>query len=121
MKTVLVVEDAQTERQLIAALLGHAGFSVSTAEDVEQAWQWLEKNDVPNLVVLDIIMPGESGLDLCRRMREQDRFSKVPVLFCSSKSEEYDRFWALRQGGSGYITKPFAPTDLLKSVYEFVD
>ena len=118
MKTVLVVEDTQAERKLISALLKYAGFIVSAVDSVESALDWLNDNPLPNLVLLDIILPGESGLDLCRQIRSNEKWKDIPVLFCSSKSEDFDRFWAMRQGGNDYLTKPFAPKQLLDSVYE---
>lgn len=116
MKTVLIVEDTQSERQLLSALLSQAGLAVAAAENVENAWKWLETHSQPDLILLDIIMPDDSGLELCRRVRERAEWEQVPIIFCSSKSEEFDRFWALRQGGNDYVTKPYAPQDLLETV-----
>jgi twitching motility two-component system response regulator PilH len=121
MKTVLVVEDTQAERLLISALLTHAGFTVTVAENAELAWQWLHNNPQPDLILLDIIMPGESGLDLCRKIRSQLPWQTLPILFCSSKAEDFDRFWALRQGGNDYITKPFVPQQLVETVGRYVN
>ncbi|GAB4231373.1 MAG: response regulator [Stanieria sp.] len=116
MKTILVVEDTQSERQMISALLSHAGFNVVVAENAQAGWNWLTSNAPPNLILLDIIMPGESGLDLCRKIRSEEKLAKIPILFCSSKSEDFDRFWALRQGGNEYITKPYVPQQLIEMV-----
>jgi twitching motility two-component system response regulator PilH len=121
MKKILIVEDTQSERQLISALLTHAGFSVAVTDSGEAAWQWLETNPLPNLIVLDIIMPGESGLEICRKIRSHPEWNTVPILFCSSKAEDFDKFWAMRQGGNDYITKPFAPQQLLDSVLRYVN
>jgi twitching motility two-component system response regulator PilH len=121
MKTVLVVEDSHAEQQLISNLLSRAGFDVEVKGDAESAWEWLQSHPLPNLIVLDIIMPGQSGLDLCRSIREEAKFANVPILFCSSKDQEFDKFWALRQGGNEYVTKPFAPKDLLDRVYQHVN
>ncbi len=119
MKTVLVVEDMQAERLLISALLTHASFKVAVADSAETAWQWLETHPLPDLILLDIIMPGETGLDLCRKIRANAQWQQVPILFCSSKAEEFDRFWALRQGGTDYITKPFVPNHLMATVARY--
>jgi twitching motility two-component system response regulator PilH len=121
MKSVLVVEDTQAERLLISALLTHAGFTVTAAESAETAWQLLQERPQPDLILLDIIMPGESGLDLCRKIRSQNGWQEIPILFCSSKAEDFDRFWALRQGGNGYITKPFVPQQLVDTVGRYVN
>ena len=118
-KKILIVEDTHAERQMSSALLTHAGFTVAIADSAESAWEWLENNDIPNLILLDIVMPGESGLDLCRKIREQEKWKDIPILFCSSKSEDFDRFWALRQGGNEYITKPYAPQKLIETVTQY--
>ncbi|HEY9770223.1 MAG TPA: response regulator [Coleofasciculaceae cyanobacterium] len=120
MKTVLIVEDTHAERQMSSALLTHAGFDVAVAEDAESAWKWLNNHPAPNLILLDIVMPGESGLDLCRKIREHSDWQNIPILFCSSKAEEFDRFWAIRQGGNEYITKPYVPQNLVDKVTQFV-
>lgn len=121
MKTILIVEDLRAERQMSSALLTHAGFQVEVVESAEAAWAWLNANPIPNLILLDIIMPGESGLDLCRKIREHNDWKDIPILFCSSKAEDFDRFWAMRQGGNEYITKPYAPQNLVDKVTEFVN
>jgi twitching motility two-component system response regulator PilH len=120
MRTVLVVEDSHAEQKIISALLTQAGFGVSIVNNVDEGWAWLQAHGAPNLILLDIVMPGKSGLELCRMIRAEEQFKDIPVVFCSSKSEQFDRFWALRQGGNAYITKPYAPKELLETVYQFV-
>ena len=100
MPIILVVEDAQAERNLISALLDHAGFTTVAVSSAEDAWNWLENNPIPDLILLDIVMPGDTGLDLCRKIRDTLQWQEVPILFCTSKAEAFDRFWALRQGGN---------------------
>lgn len=118
MKRVLVVEDSPTEQRLIVALLKQAGCAVESANTAEAALEWLQANGRPDLIVLDIIMPGQSGLDFCRQLRETSQFGDVPVVFCSSKNQDFDRFWALRQGGNAYISKPFLPNELVETVQQ---
>ncbi len=120
MKTILVVEDTNAERKLISALLTYAGFETANVESAKLAWEWLENNDFPDLILLDIIMPEETGLDLCRKIRSKTKWKDIPIVFCSSKSEEFDRFWALRQGGNDYIAKPFAPNELINAVSKYI-
>lgn len=121
MKTVLVVEDSRTDQRLIVALLRQVGLQVFVAESAISAFDWLAEHGIPDLIVLDIVMPGLSGFDFCRQLRATPRLKEVPVLFCSSKDQQIDQFWALRQGGNGYITKPFAPLDLIRTVYEHLN
>ena len=120
MKNILIVEDTKAEQQLISALLKQAGFSAFSVDSSEEARQWLANNPLPNLILLDIILPGDSGLDLCREIRENPELKQIPILFCSSKSEDFDRIWALKQGGDEYITKPFVPQKLIDSVAQYV-
>ena len=120
MKTILIVEDTKAQQQMLSGLLTHAGFMVTVVESVEIALKWLETNPLPNLILLDIILPGESGLDLCRLIRSAPKWQEIPILFCSSKSEDFDRFWAMRQGGNDYITKPFAPQQLMEKVNQYI-
>ncbi len=119
MKTVLLVEDVESERKLMAGLLTQAGFEVAIAGTVETAWQWLASNPKPNLILLDIVMPGQSGLELCRLIRNTPELQHIPVVFCSHKDQEFDQFWALRQGGNAYIKKPFAPKQLLETAQQY--
>ena len=121
MKTILIVEDTHAERQMSSALLSHAGFKVAVADSAENAWEWLNNNPTPNLILLDIVMPGESGLDLCRKIRANPNWQELPILFCSSKAEDFDRFWAMRQGGNEYITKPYVPQKLIDKVVQFAN
>lgn len=116
MKTVLVVEDSRAEQRLIVLLLQQSGLKVALADSGESALVWLAENEQPNLIILDIVMPGIGGLDFCRQIRNSDRFKNIPIIFCSSKDQEFDQFWALRQGGNDYITKPFVPNNLVQTV-----
>jgi len=120
MKHIFVVEDGTTEQTMIKALLSQAGYEVSLSSSVDEAWGKLQgMSTLPNLIVLDIVMPGKSGLELCRMIQENAKFKAIPIVFCSSKSEEFDQFWALRQGAKAYIVKPYAPQELLETVEKY--
>ncbi|MDG2989820.1 response regulator [Candidatus Synechococcus calcipolaris G9] len=118
MKTVLVVEDSRAEQTLIVSILEKMGHKVCLAETAESALDWLTQHQPPDLIVLDIVMPGANGLELCREVRAKPDFKDVPIIFCSSKDQDFDRFWALRQGGNAYITKPYNPDELMQTVTE---
>lgn len=120
MKRILVVEDSHAEQQVAYGLLTQAGFEVAVSASAELAWEWLQTHPLPDLILLDIVMPGKSGLELCRMIRAESSFEAVPIIFCSSKKEQFDRFWALRQGGTAYITKPYAPKELLQIVNQYM-
>jgi len=120
MKTILVVEDGSAEQHLMSKLLTKSGLGVVALDNAELAWQWLSSHPIPNLILLDIIMPGQSGLELCRTIRTEPKFKDLPIVFCSSKNQDFDKFWALRQGGNAYITKPFTPKELIDTVYQYI-
>lgn len=120
MKHVFVVEDGHAEQKMMRALLEQSGFQVTLASAVDEAWEKLKSISPPHLFILDIVMPGKSGLELCRSIRENPELKDTPVIFCSSKSEEFDRFWALRQGAQAYLIKPYAPKELLDAVYQHI-
>ncbi|MGL5033895.1 MAG: response regulator [Microcystaceae cyanobacterium] len=120
MKKILVVEDSKSDQMLISGLLKTLGAEVITMGNGESAIAWLKANSVPDLIFLDIIMPEMSGYDLCRVIRKDLGLDTVPIVFCSTKSEEYDKFWALRQGGNAYLTKPYLPNDLVNTAKSYL-
>jgi twitching motility two-component system response regulator PilH len=120
MKTILVVEDCKAEQKLIALLLKHTGCQVILVDSAESAREWLQNNSKPNLIVLDTILPGINGLDFCRQLRKMSKYAEVPIVFCSQKKQDFDKFWALRQGGNAYISKPFGPNELVRVVQKYV-
>ncbi len=120
MKKALVVDDSKSEQKLVQALLEKMAINVDLADNGEEALKWLQSNDQPDLILLDIVMPDMNGLDLCREIRENLGYAEVPIIFCSNKSQEFDRFWALRQGGNAYLTKPYSPMDFMKTVKEYL-
>ncbi len=120
MKTILVVEDSKSDQRLMTGLLKTLGAEIIVANNGEEALVWLSKNEQPDLIFLDIVMPEMSGFDVCRKIRTELLLSQVPIIFCSEKSQEYDKFWALRQGGNAYLTKPYSPNDLVKTAKDYL-
>ncbi len=116
---VLVVEDSRSDQRLIAALLRQVGLTVVLVDSAEQALDWIAR-DTPALIVVDVVMPGLNGFELCRKLRSNSDTEKVPIVFCTSKDQEFDRFWGLRQGGTAYITKPFAPSELINTICRYL-
>lgn len=106
---VLVVDDDPGLRTLLEAYLGDSGFVVETAMDGPAMWQALECG-MPDAIVLDLMLPGEDGLSLARRLRSQ---SNVPILMLSARGEEIDRVVGLEMGADDYLAKPFSPRELL--------
>lgn len=120
MKTVLIIDDSKADRHLMKGLLKGSGIQVATAGTGQEALDWLATNKHPHLIIMDIVMPDVSGLDLCRQIRTQPQFESIPIVFCSQKDQEFDRFWALRQGANAYLVKPYSPNDLMKTVQDLL-
>jgi twitching motility two-component system response regulator PilH len=118
-RKILVVDDSATEMAVMSSSLKAEGFDVLTASNGDEALSHLEKT-TPDAIVLDVIMPGRNGFQLCRQIRNDVRWSKVPIVLVTSKDQESDRFWGMKQGASEYITKPFAPASLVEAVRRFV-
>jgi two-component system OmpR family response regulator len=111
---ILIVEDDGEMRNLVARLLHEAGFRVSAARDGREMWEVVESPaGAPDLVLLDIMLPGTSGLDLLRRLRER---SRMPVMMLTARGEEMDRVLGLELGADDYVAKPFAPRELVARV-----
>lgn len=119
MSTVLVVEDSPTQRELITDLLKRSGLKVMVATDGMDALEQVQLS-CPDLVVLDVVMPRMNGYEVCRRLKTDPKTQNVPVIICSSKGEEFDRYWGMKQGADAYIVKPFQPRELLVTVKQLL-
>ena len=115
MGVVLVVEDSRTQRKAISKLLKSNGLKVLVAEDGVEALEKVQKSR-PDIVVLDIILPQMNGYEVCRRLKSNKEIHKPAIVMCSTKTEEFDRYWGLKQGADAYLSKPFFPEELLNTV-----
>jgi twitching motility two-component system response regulator PilH len=112
---ILIVDDSPTERYFLTDILIKNGFSVSTAENGEEALLKI-KADKPQLILMDIVMPGQNGFQVTRAITKDPDTQDVPVIICTSKGQETDRIWGLRQGARDYIVKPIDPQELLAKI-----
>jgi len=112
MTTVLVVDDEPTIREIVAGYLERDGYRTLEAADGNRARELLER-DPPDLVVLDVMLPGADGLELCRWIRSR---SRLPVIMLTARGEESDRILGLELGADDYVTKPFSPRELAARV-----
>lgn len=112
---ILVVDDSPTERYFLTDILIKKGFSVSTAENGEEALLKI-KADKPQLILMDIVMPGQNGFQVTRSIARDPETQDVPIIICTSKGQETDRIWGLRQGARDYIVKPVDPAELLSKI-----
>lgn len=113
--TILVVEDEPAIQTLIAVNLKRAGHAVVTALDAESA-QRLVNEALPDLILLDWMLPGISGLELARRLRADARSRQVPIIMLTARGEERDKVQGLEIGADDYVTKPFSPRELLARI-----
>jgi two-component system, OmpR family, phosphate regulon response regulator PhoB len=113
--TVLVVEDEPAIQELIAVNLGFAGHKVLRADDAEQA-QTLISAELPDLILLDWMLPGASGIALARKLRADERTRSVPLIMLTARSDEHDKVDGLEAGADDYITKPFSPKELMARI-----
>lgn len=120
MSMVLVVEDSIPQREMITELLKGNGLNVAAAIDGVAALEQIQGGEHPDLVVLDIVMPRMNGYEVCRRLKADPITQHVPVILCSSKGEEFDRYWGMKQGADAYIAKPFQPMELLGTVKQLL-
>lgn len=114
----LLVFPSKSQQRLAAGLLKAVGMEIALANNGQEALSWLKDHWQPDLILMDIVMLDINGFDLCRKIRTELALKDVPIIFCSEKSQDFDRFWALLQGGNGYLTKPYSPRDLVEKVKE---
>ena len=109
---ILVAEDDATSRRLLEVSLTRTGYGVVSATDGQQAWDILQDADPPRLVILDWMMPGRDGIEICRELREQERASYIYVMLVTTKTRTEDIVAGLEAGADDYLTKPYDPHEL---------
>ena len=117
-RKVLVVDDSKTELMFMTDLLQKNGFAVKTAENAEDAFRRLGE-EKPDLILMDVVMPGQNGFQLTRAITRDPRFVNVPVIMCTSKNQETDKVWGMRQGARDYIVKPVDADELVAKIKAF--
>ncbi|RZI86062.1 MAG: response regulator [Rubrivivax sp.] len=115
---ILLVDDSKTELHVLSDLLTKKGFKVRTAENGEEALRRLQE-EKPDLILMDVVMPGQNGFQLTRAITRDPSFADVPVIICTSKNQETDRVWGMRQGARDYVVKPVDPEELLAKIKAF--
>ena len=112
---ILIVDDSPTERYYLTDILVKHGFSVSTADNGEDALLKM-RAERPELILMDVVMPGANGFQVTRAIARDPELSGIPVIICSSKNQETDRIWGMRQGARDYLVKPVDPALLLGAI-----
>ena len=119
MSTVLIVDDSVTVREMVSGMLINSGLSVIEATNGLEAKEKIQ-NSPPDLVITDLIMPDMNGYELCRWIKNDPKSQNIPVVMCTSKNQEFDRYWGMKQGADAYITKPFHPAELVETVKQLL-
>lgn len=113
--TILIVEDTPSEMELMSHYLRESGCTVMGAVTAQEGMSKAESHP-PDVIITDVVMPGMSGFELCRSLKQNPATSGVPVVICTSKSQEIDRLWGMRQGADMYLTKPYTREQLVRAV-----
>ena len=119
MSKVLVVDDSLTDRKVISTYLQDLGVTVLNAQSAEEAMEKINQHH-PNLIVLDVVMGGKSGFEMCRQLKADQTTQTIPVILCSSKSSEADKMWGDVVGADAYVAKPVDRGELVNKVKELI-
>ena len=114
-KTILVVDDSPTERHVLSELLTSNGYQVITAENGEEGVEKAKK-ELPDLILMDVVMPGLNGYQATRTLTRDETTKHIPIIVCTSKGQETDKIWGMRQGALDYMVKPIDHPALLEKI-----
>ena len=117
-QSILLVDDSKTELHFLSELLVRQGFRVRTAENGDEALRRMAE-EKPDLILMDVVMPGQNGFQLTRTITRDPKYADVPVIMCTSKSQETDKVWGMRQGARDYVVKPVDPQVLIQKIRAF--
>ena len=119
MKHALIIDDSATERAILTGCLKEIGIDVSIAISGEEALEKI-KDIHPDVILLDVVLPGRSGFEICRELKGTEDTNKIPIILCSTKGTEMDKFWGKKQGADAYIPKPVDQEELIRTVKQLI-
>lgn len=119
MAKILVVDDSLTEREIMKKALEAEGYTVVLANDGDACLKALDEEKF-DCVLLDVVMPGKNGYQICREIKKNNFTKDIPVILVTSKGQDSDKFWGMKQGAEDYIVKPFKIEELIHTVKRFV-
>ncbi len=114
-KKILIVDDSPTDRQYLSELLSKRGYQCITAEGGDDGIA-KSKTELPDLILMDIVMPGTDGYSAMRTIKRNEATKQIPIIICTSRNQETDRIWGMRQGAKDYVMKPIDINELLAKV-----
>ena len=114
-KKILVVDDSATERHNLSEMLSKSGYQVVTLESGDEAVAKTQEI-MPDLILMDVVMPGLNGFQATRSIAKNEATKHIPIILCTTKGQETDKIWGLRQGAKDYVVKPVAAADLLQKI-----
>ena len=114
-KNILIVDDSPTDLKHLSDILSKSGYNVSTAASAEEGIAKVKQSH-PDLVLMDVVLPGHNGYQATRELSKDEATKHIPVILCTSKNQETDKVWAMRQGAKDYIVKPINAKELLAKV-----
>jgi twitching motility two-component system response regulator PilH len=114
-RKIMVVDDSPTERAFMDGVLKRKGFEVVLVETGEAALE-RAKSEKPDLILMDVVMPGLNGFQVTRALTREEATRHIPVIICTTKDQETDKIWGLRQGAKDYVTKPVNEAELLEKI-----
>lgn len=119
MNTALIVDDCLTTMNILSNCLKQEGLNVLTANNAVEALAQISHTK-PDVIILDVVLPDRSGFEICRDLKAQAETSKIPIVICSTKGTEMDKFWGKKQGADAYLVKPIDQEELVKTVQGFI-
>ena len=114
-KRILVVDDSPTERAFLQGILVKKGYEVVTADSGEDGIA-KSKSDKPDLILMDVVMPGLNGFQATRQITKDDATKDIPIIMCTTKGQETDKIWGMRQGAKEYLVKPIQENELFAKI-----
>jgi two-component system, chemotaxis family, response regulator PixH len=120
MNTILVVEDGLTDMEIISSYLQQAGYYVLSAKSSEEAQDKIDTTR-PDVIFLDVILPGKSGYEICRELKNNPQTNNIPIVFCSTKNSDVDKIWGNMLGAEAYLSKPVNREELVQTLQRLIN
>ncbi|HMK60683.1 MAG TPA: response regulator [Dissulfurispiraceae bacterium] len=119
MAKILIADDSLTVAKYVETVLKAEGHSLSMVTNGEEALDRI-RNDNFDLLILDVVMPRKNGYQVCREIKNSERYKTIPVIMLTTKELDHDKFWGFKQGANEYLTKPCSPEELLGAVNKLI-